>query len=125
MKNLWSPRDARACIARYAKDGVGEDLALRVYTSRLLGGEPALVLHGGGNTSVKTTARVLELAGTRFKASGLRPEDDLFDALGIDSVQALELLSEIERAFGVELPDYELAEVRSFADLAAKIDERL
>ena len=29
-------------------------LALRVYTSRLLGGEPRLVLHGGGNTSVKT-----------------------------------------------------------------------
>ena len=60
MKNLWSPRDARACIARYARDGVGEDLALRVYTSRLLGGEPALVLHGGGNTSVKTTARAAD-----------------------------------------------------------------
>ncbi len=28
---------------------------MRVYTSRLLGGEPKLVLHGGGNTSVKTT----------------------------------------------------------------------
>ncbi|MCZ6858998.1 MAG: bifunctional aldolase/short-chain dehydrogenase [Alphaproteobacteria bacterium] len=57
MKNLWSARDAKACIARCAIDGVGEDLALRVYTSRLLGGEPALVLHGGGNTSVKTRAR--------------------------------------------------------------------
>ena len=33
------------------------ELALRVYTTRLLGGEPRLVLHGGGNTSVKTTAR--------------------------------------------------------------------
>jgi rhamnose utilization protein RhaD (predicted bifunctional aldolase and dehydrogenase) len=27
------------------------DLALRTYTTRLLGGEPRLVLHGGGNTS--------------------------------------------------------------------------
>ena len=36
------------------QQGVGEDLALRVYSSRLLGNEPRLVLHGGGNTSVKT-----------------------------------------------------------------------
>lgn len=39
----------------------GEDLALRVYTSRLLGSDPALVLHGGGNTSVKTVRH--ELSG--------------------------------------------------------------
>ena len=35
--------------------GVNEDLALRVYTSRLLGRDPLLVMHGGGNTSVKTS----------------------------------------------------------------------
>jgi rhamnose utilization protein RhaD (predicted bifunctional aldolase and dehydrogenase)/NAD(P)-dependent dehydrogenase (short-subunit alcohol dehydrogenase family) len=55
MKNLWDDRDAEAMVARYAGQGVGRDLALRVYTTRLLGGEPRLVLHGGGNTSVKTT----------------------------------------------------------------------
>ena len=54
MKNLWSDADAKAAIAAHAKKGIGEDLALRVYTTRLLGGEPKLVLHGGGNTSVKT-----------------------------------------------------------------------
>ena len=54
MKNLWSDSDAKAAIAAHAKKGIGEDLALRVYTTRLLGGEPKLVLHGGGNTSVKT-----------------------------------------------------------------------
>ena len=43
-------------VADYAKKGVGRDLALRVYTTRLLGGEPRLVLHGGGNTSCKTKA---------------------------------------------------------------------
>jgi rhamnose utilization protein RhaD (predicted bifunctional aldolase and dehydrogenase)/NAD(P)-dependent dehydrogenase (short-subunit alcohol dehydrogenase family) len=37
--------------------GINEDIALRVYTSRLIGQDPALVLHGGGNTSVKTTVR--------------------------------------------------------------------
>jgi rhamnose utilization protein RhaD (predicted bifunctional aldolase and dehydrogenase)/NAD(P)-dependent dehydrogenase (short-subunit alcohol dehydrogenase family) len=54
MKNLWSDGEARACVERYAQDGVNEDIALRVYTSRLIGGVPALVIHGGGNTSVKT-----------------------------------------------------------------------
>jgi rhamnose utilization protein RhaD (predicted bifunctional aldolase and dehydrogenase)/NAD(P)-dependent dehydrogenase (short-subunit alcohol dehydrogenase family) len=44
MKSLWNDREA----ANYKGD-----LALRVYTSRLLGRDPALVLHGGGNTSVK------------------------------------------------------------------------
>jgi rhamnose utilization protein RhaD (predicted bifunctional aldolase and dehydrogenase)/NAD(P)-dependent dehydrogenase (short-subunit alcohol dehydrogenase family) len=55
MKSLWSDADAKDFVARYAAKGIGEDLALRVYTTRLLGGDPALVLHGGGNTSVKTT----------------------------------------------------------------------
>lgn len=40
-----------------ARAAVGEALALRVYTSRLIGRDPDLVLHGGGNTSVKTTMR--------------------------------------------------------------------
>src|SRR6185436_713591 len=56
MKNLWSDSDAKAAVAAHAKKGIGEDLALRVYTTRLLGGEPRLVLHGGGNTSCKTKA---------------------------------------------------------------------
>jgi rhamnose utilization protein RhaD (predicted bifunctional aldolase and dehydrogenase)/NAD(P)-dependent dehydrogenase (short-subunit alcohol dehydrogenase family) len=55
MQSLWSDNDAEAMVARYAGSGIGRDLALRVYTSRLLGGDPRLVLHGGGNTSVKTT----------------------------------------------------------------------
>lgn len=54
MQSLWSDREAADFIARYADTGVNADLALRVYTSRLLGGDPRLVLHGGGNTSVKT-----------------------------------------------------------------------
>jgi rhamnose utilization protein RhaD (predicted bifunctional aldolase and dehydrogenase)/NAD(P)-dependent dehydrogenase (short-subunit alcohol dehydrogenase family) len=61
MKSLWSDADARSAIRRYARAGVGKDLALRVYTTRLLGGDPRLVLHGGGNTSVKT--RMSEITG--------------------------------------------------------------
>jgi rhamnose utilization protein RhaD (predicted bifunctional aldolase and dehydrogenase) len=55
MKSKWSDEDAERYVARYAQQGVSADIALRVYTSRLLGRDPALVLHGGGNTSVKTT----------------------------------------------------------------------
>ncbi|MBS0534397.1 MAG: bifunctional aldolase/short-chain dehydrogenase [Proteobacteria bacterium] len=54
MENLWSDEAARAAVAKYTGQGVNEDLALRTYTTRLLGGEPRLVQHGGGNTSVKT-----------------------------------------------------------------------
>jgi rhamnose utilization protein RhaD (predicted bifunctional aldolase and dehydrogenase)/NAD(P)-dependent dehydrogenase (short-subunit alcohol dehydrogenase family) len=56
MKNLFSERVARAFMRRYAADDINADLARRVYTTRLLGNDPRLVLHGGGNTSVKTTA---------------------------------------------------------------------
>ncbi|CAA7623507.1 bifunctional aldolase/short-chain dehydrogenase [Magnetospirillum sp. SS-4] len=61
MKSLWSDADAESFVARYAPAGVNRDLAQRVYTTRLLGGDPRLVLHGGGNTSCKTT--VTDLLG--------------------------------------------------------------
>jgi rhamnulose-1-phosphate aldolase/alcohol dehydrogenase len=61
MKSLWSEADANSAIEHYAEQNIGADLALRVYTTRLLGGDPKLVLHGGGNTSVKT--RMKDLLG--------------------------------------------------------------
>jgi rhamnose utilization protein RhaD (predicted bifunctional aldolase and dehydrogenase)/NAD(P)-dependent dehydrogenase (short-subunit alcohol dehydrogenase family) len=54
MRNLWNDHEAEETVARYARSGIARDLALRVYTTRLLGGDPRLVLHGGGNTSCKT-----------------------------------------------------------------------
>lgn len=72
------------------------------------------------------TTRILELARARFpRATALSPDADLFKALGVDSVQALDLLGALERELRVELPDYELAEVRTFAELARKVHERL
>jgi len=53
MQSRWVDRDANAAIDRYAATGAPAELALRVYSTRLLGGDPKLVLHGGGNTSVK------------------------------------------------------------------------
>ncbi|MDE2227432.1 MAG: bifunctional aldolase/short-chain dehydrogenase [Alphaproteobacteria bacterium] len=59
MKSRWNDDEAEALAARYAQQGVDRDLALRVYSSRLLGQDPRLVLHGGGNTSVKLRLRDL------------------------------------------------------------------
>ena len=61
MKSAWVESDAQAVVSRYAADGIAADLALRVYTTRLLGSAPDLVLHGGGNTSLKT--RLTDLNG--------------------------------------------------------------
>ncbi len=64
MKNLWNDDQAEKLVETYAKRGVPGELALRVYTTRLLGGEPRLVLHGGGNTSVKL--RMTDLVGDEW-----------------------------------------------------------
>ena len=61
MENLWSDDEAQALVGHYAGRGVGRDLALRTYSARLLGRVPRLVMHGGGNTSVKT--RMSDLFG--------------------------------------------------------------
>jgi len=60
MQSRYRAQDALELVLELAPEH-GEDLALRVYTSRLLGGDPRLVLHGGGNTSVKS--RVTETTG--------------------------------------------------------------
>ena len=72
MKNRWSEQEARQFIEKYGEKW-GQDLALRTYTSRLLGSEPSLVLHGGGNTSLKGTFRNVvgqEVPALYMKASG-------------------------------------------------------
>lgn len=73
-----------------------------------------------------TVKQLIVLAGKKFQVDpgGLAPEQDFFDALEIDSVQALELLSEVELAFDVEIPDYELQGVKTFSALAQVIDDR-
>ncbi len=63
MHSRWSDADAREVVETYGAMGVNEELALCVYATRLLGSEPRLVLHGGGNTSLKT--EMADLAGER------------------------------------------------------------
>lgn len=94
MKSAWNDGEAAEFVERYAADGVGEDLALRVYTTRLLGSEPRLVLHGGGNTSVKGTARDVtgaELDVLYVKGSGW--DMGVIEAAGLPAVQLDPLLA--------------------------------
>lgn len=80
MKNLWDDAEAKKLVGD--KSGHARDLALRVYTSRLLGQNADLVLHGGGNTSVKSsmmnilgdTEDVLFVKGSGWDLKTIEPE---------------------------------------------------
>jgi acyl carrier protein len=78
-------------------------------------------------TLEQTTDEILNLAAAQFKVprAELQANDDFFKKLGIDSLQALELLTRLENHFGVELPDYEVAGVSDFTTLATRIQARL
>ena len=103
MKSTWSDDDAAVCVARYGAR-VGEDLALRVYASRLIGREPDLVLHGGGNASVKgehTTVLGDRVPAIFVKASGhdlrvIEPEG--FPGLDLAYVRRLRALGALSEA---------------------------
>lgn len=79
------------------------------------------------HTSQQTLEEILALAATHFKVprEKLSPDDDFFQKLGIDSLQALELLTRLENHFQIELPDYELQGVSDFRTLADRIQARL
>jgi rhamnose utilization protein RhaD (predicted bifunctional aldolase and dehydrogenase)/NAD(P)-dependent dehydrogenase (short-subunit alcohol dehydrogenase family) len=110
MKSGWVDRDAEAIVADGAKAGIDPDLSLRIYTTRLLGRDPKLVLHGGGNTSLKTRMRDplgAEVEVLRVKASGadmasITPAG--FPALRLEPMRALRALEMIgdEELVGIE-----------------------
>ena len=56
IENRWQDAEARKFEDAAGDDPAARALALRVYSSRLIGAEPDLVMHGGGNTSLKLTA---------------------------------------------------------------------
>ena len=101
MKSRWSDREAASFVDRYAKTW-GEDLALRTYTARLLGVEKSLVLHGGGNTSVKgvrpdllgRAEAVLFVKGSGLDLATLEPEGH--PAVRLEPLRELRALSELD-----------------------------
>jgi rhamnose utilization protein RhaD (predicted bifunctional aldolase and dehydrogenase)/NAD(P)-dependent dehydrogenase (short-subunit alcohol dehydrogenase family) len=112
MKSGWVDRDAEALVAHGAKSGIERDLALRVYTTRLLGRDPKLVLHGGGNTSLKTLMRDFlseEVEVLRVKSSG--SDMAAIEADGLPAVRLLPMrkLRTIETIGDLELVGIERA----------------
>ena len=75
----------------------------------------------------QTLEDILNLAASHFKVprEKLTADDDFFRTLGIDSLQALDLLTRLENHFHIELPDYELQGVSDFRTLAERIQARL
>ena len=98
MQSRWSDSEAQSYVDRY-RGRCNPDVALRVYSSRLIGQEPTLVLHGGGNTSVKTLVKddlgrdteVLCVKGSGWDLSDIEPEG--FPALRLDALKALRHLN--------------------------------
>ena len=95
MKSAWNERDAKAAVERYGKAKITAGLALRVYSTRLIGGDPKLVLHGGGNTSLKAPARdlagaevdALYVKGSGWDMAAIEPAG--FPAVRLDGLRAL------------------------------------
>jgi rhamnose utilization protein RhaD (predicted bifunctional aldolase and dehydrogenase)/NAD(P)-dependent dehydrogenase (short-subunit alcohol dehydrogenase family) len=87
LQSRWSDADAREAGRRFA--ALGEQLALRLYTSWLLGREPALVLHGGGNTSLKHDRTTL--LGDRVSALFVKASGHDLAVLGPDGLPAVDL----------------------------------
>ena len=78
MKNEWSEKVANSYINLYAKYNISKDLILRVYSSRLLGSNPKLVMHGGGNTSLKSIDEfdneIIHVKGSGWDLANIEPE---------------------------------------------------
>ena len=107
MENKWKDSAAKAAIEQYSE--VHEDIALRVYTSRLIGADPSLVLHGGGNTSVKSRTKnkvneevdVLYVKGSGWDLDTLAPPglpgvllDHLVKLRDLDSLSDEDMVNE-------------------------------
>jgi len=96
MKSIYSENDAKQFVSKYSL--IPEELALRVYTSRLIGRDSNLVLHGGGNTSVKLkmknifgdTQDIIFVKGSGRDLSSIEPEG--FTGLNLELIQRLKML---------------------------------
>ncbi len=101
MKSAWLDRDAETMVADGAKSDIDRDFALRIYTTRLLGRDPKLVLHGGGNTSLKTHMRdrlgedadVLHVKSSGSDMASIGP--DGFVAVRLEPMRKLRVLQSI------------------------------
>ena len=103
MEDLWSDADC----------GTADALDCCAYGSRLIGGDRSLVLHGGGNTSVKAdwtdiTGRIVDslyVKGSGWDLASIEapgftplPLDRLHDLLGLDALSDADMMAELSAA---------------------------
>ena len=101
MKSKWKDKQANKFIRKYTKIGINRELALRIYTTRLLGNDSKLVLHGGGNTSVKLTIKnsfgnnenIIYVKGSGKDMSNI--DIDGFPALELDNLIQLKKIKKM------------------------------
>ena len=97
MKSKWNDKDASFFIKKYKKKGVNKELALRIYSTRLLGKDQKIVLHGGGNTSLKINSKnafgkkedIIFVKGSGKDMSDIDVED--FPALELNNLTRIPL----------------------------------
>ncbi len=99
MISAFNETDAKGFVEHYPD--IPEELAIRIYTSRLIGGNPDLVLHGGGNTSVKLNQKnifeenqeILYVKGSGVDLASIKPEG--FSRLDISFLRKLRNLNSL------------------------------
>ncbi len=108
IQNRWNDEDANKVVANAGDNLADQTLALRVYSSRLIGQDPNLVLHGGGNTSCKVqrqdffgdTINVLHIKGSGWDLATIQNEgmpgvrlDPLLKLKGLDTLSDTEMVN--------------------------------
>jgi len=122
MKNRWSDKEMESFVKSCGAT-VPPEFARQVFATRLLGGEPDLALHGGGNTSIKTNTADFagDLRPALFvKASGCAMENaDRCDFIALD----LDKLNKLRKKN--DLSDEDMADFFRWAMLLPDARQRL
>ena len=99
----WSDKESKKFISHYRSKGISRDIALRIYSARLLGNDPSLVLHGGGNSSVKTnyqdplgnSVQAIHVKGSGWDMGNIEPQGfPTLDLNFLRETQGLKTLSD-------------------------------
>ena len=75
------------------------------------------------NIAEKVTEIIVEQLGV--SADQVKPESNLFEDLGADSIDAVELVMAVEEEFGIEVPDEEAEKLRSVGDIISHVEGAL
>lgn len=82
------------------------------------------LIHLGGDTMVLEKIKVILAGQFDVEEDSIKPETDLQDDLGADSLDVVDLLMSIEDEFEIEIPDEEIENIRTVADLVNYIESK-